>query len=771
MCILSAFSARAQSVGLVLSGGGAKGLSHIGVIKALEENDIPIDYISGTSMGAIVGGFYAIGLTPDEMLYILRSDAFLSWYKGIPEKDFESFLFQEPPTSEMIRVNIGQKKPKKNISKGTKEKEESKFKLSLPTSIVSPYPMDVAVMQLFGSSAAAAEYDFDKLMVPFFCVAADVAKKKPYVLSSGDLGSAIRSSMTFPGYFKPIVIDSVLLFDGGFYNNFPWELMDEKHHPDILIGAKCVKGESAHPEEDDPVGMLEMMMTTDTDYSIPADRGVVIAGIYDFEIMDFDKIDEIVEMGYQNALKFIPELKERIKDRRSAREMNQRRLDFRRKCSELRFNKIIIEGDFKDKEKEYIVKTISDERDTFDFSQAKRGYYRVVASNTVNTFYPTAVFNSDSLYTLNIRASRKNLMTFGIGGNISSSSLTQAYLGLSYIRLARHPIRASMSFNIGQYYTGASLNIRQDFSINPMIFYNADIVVHRFDYFTSSQSILFSNSLSSNIQEDEVFGSLTLGMPISKRYGMLLNSGVTVGKNYYDYYPTKTYSKYDIRDKSRLFYVSPRIFLEQNTRNFKQFPTEGKHRRFDFRYIHADEDFIPGSLTPENKAVTGKEWNSFMADLLIENYYPLAKWFSLGFSVNVVVSTAINMADYTSTMLMMPAFKPTVHSSTLILGKYRAPIFAGASLSPIFRITPSLYFHTTAGYFQPYRSINETADGGYEYETKLKIGSVMANVTFVWQSPFGPVSLGCSYYNDAETKWYPQLNIGFLIFHPRALRN
>ncbi len=75
-------------------------------------------------------------------------------------------------------------------------------------------------MQLFASPSAAANYNFDKLMVPFRCVAADIANKKPFTIRKGDLGSAIRASMTFPFYFKPIMVDSTLLFDGGFYNNF-----------------------------------------------------------------------------------------------------------------------------------------------------------------------------------------------------------------------------------------------------------------------------------------------------------------------------------------------------------------------------------------------------------------------------------------------------------------------------------------------------------------------------------------------------------------------
>lgn len=757
------FSAGAQSVGLVLSGGGAKGLSHIGVIKALEENNIPIDYVSGTSMGAIVGGFYAIGLSPDEMVSILKSDAFQSWYRGKPEREFESFLYQDAPTSEMMRVSIGKKKDKEGKSEG--------LKLSLPINLVSPYPMDIAVVQLFGSSAAAANYDFNQLMIPFFCVAADVAAKKSHILSSGDLGSAIRSSMTFPGYFKPIEIDSLLLFDGGFYNNFPWELMKERFAPDIIVGAKCVKGETITPEEDNPIAILELMMTVDTDYSIPEEEGIVISDIYDYNLMDFDKVDEIVEKGYRNALKYIPALKERIKSERTPQELSSRRLDFRKKCRELLFNKITIEGKVNKGEKEYITKTISDDRDTFDFSQAKRGYYRVVASKTVNTFYPTAKMNKDSLFTLNIKATTKKEFSIGVGGNISSSSLTHAHVGFSYVYMGRHPVRSSLNVDVGQFYTGANFSIRQDFSVKPMVYYNVDIVSHRFDYFTSNKGILFSNTSSSNIRENENFASLSFGMPLSTRYWMLLNAGITGGINIYDYYPVISYSRYDVRDKNRFSYISPRLWLEQNTLNYKQFPTEGKHRMLDLRYLYGYEVFTPGTLTDDSRAVYGKSSSSFLVDLYAEHYFPIAKWFTLGFTLNFVVSSYMNLADYTSTILMTPSFTPTVHSRTLLLNNYRAPVFAGVAVSPIFKISPSLYFHTTAAYFQPYQRIVELAEGKFEYEDNMRVGNFMASVSFVWQTPFGPVSLACSYYNDSKIKWYPQLNIGFLIYKNRALRN
>ena len=207
---------RAQSVGLVLSGGGARGLSHIGVIKALEDHGVPIDYICGTSIGSIVGGLYAIGMSPDEMVALMKTPQFQSWYTGAGEREFFTYLYSGYPTPSMVNLNI--KWDEKELARGRK-----KVKISLPTSLVSPYPMDIAFVQMFANASAAAGNDFDRLMLPFFCVSADVLHKEPYVSDSGDLGSAIRASMTFPAYFKPVVIDSVLLFDGGFYNNFPWK--------------------------------------------------------------------------------------------------------------------------------------------------------------------------------------------------------------------------------------------------------------------------------------------------------------------------------------------------------------------------------------------------------------------------------------------------------------------------------------------------------------------------------------------------------------------
>lgn len=763
---LGVITSSAQSVGLVLSGGGAKGLSHIGVIKALEENNIPIDYVAGTSMGAIIGGMYAIGLTPDEMVQIIKSDRFLSWYKGKPERDYASFLYQLDVTPSMLSANLRRSYDKSGQPDG--------YKLSLPTSIVSPYPMDIAVVQMFGTSSAAAEYDFDKLMVPFFCIAADISNKKPYLSRKGDLGTAIRASMTFPAYFKPVVVDSTLLFDGGFYNNFPWQFMEEVHNPDFIIGAKCVKGEAMSFEDDDPFSMIELMVSVDSDYNIPEDQGEVIEGIYDYGLMDFHMVDEVVQKGYENAMEHMDNLLKKISRKRTKEEVDSMRLGFRQKCPPLIFDEIVITGDLDSLEREYISKTISGGKEKFSFSQAKRGYYKVAASKSVNTFYPTSKFDTkDSLFTLNLETSKKRGITMSIGGNISSSSLLQGYLGLSYQDMDKHPYRASMDVNIGQLYLGADINLRKDISFKPLSFVEIDVVAHRFDYLSSNQSPIFSTTLARNVYETEVYGTLNFGMPLSSLHGMLINIGGSAGYNFYDYYPTNTYSKYDTKTRSEFYYLTPRIQIKQNTLNYKLYPTEGKQRLFDIRYLYGREEFMPGSLSLENELPENydKIKQAFIIDLRVDNYYNVAKWLSVGLNANLVISNPVYMSDYISTMLVTPGYTPTVHSTTLLLEGYRAPAFLGVTLTPIFKITESLSIRASVGYFQPYKAIIEKGRGAYALSDPFPLGNIIGDASFVWQSPFGPVSLSCAYYHKDDTKFYPQLNIGFLIFKNRGMKN
>ena len=763
--LVAAVPLRAQSVGLVLSGGGAKGLSHIGVIKALEENGVPIDYVCGTSIGSIVGGLYAIGMSPDDMIALMKTPQFQSWYTGNGESEFFSYLYSGYPTPGMVNLNI--KWDEKELAQGRR-----KMKISLPTSLVSPFPMDIAFVQMFANASAAADYDFDRLMLPFFCVSADVLHKEPYVSDRGDLGSAIRASMTFPAYFKPVVIDSVLLFDGGFYNNFPWEIMKKKFSPDFIIGAKCVKGEPIGADQDDLYKQLETIMTVDTDYDIPEKEGVLISGVYDYSLLEFDKIDELVSKGYDTAMLYMDEILSRVERRRTKAEVDSMRIAFRQKCLDLKFDSVEVTGPLTDAQRMYITSTVTDKKDTFSFLQAKRGYYRVLSTNAIQSFYPTAVLKEDSLFTLRLQTVPKNVLSISVGGNISSSSLMQGFVGLSHTHFSRHPWNAAVNLDIGQFFTGIGLYYRQHIGIRPLFLYEVMLNVHNFDYFGSSQGLLFSKSLASNIRENESYMTLNMGTPISYNSSILLEFGFTGGINDYMYFPADNYTQYDVEDRTTLSYLTPRLKIAQTTLDYNMYPTSGRRRLLEFRYIFSHESHVEGTMFADETSVAQPYKHTFLARLNLEDYYDLGRWFSLGYNIDLTVSTALNLCDYTSTMIALPAFQPTVHSRTLMMGAYRAPVYVGAMLTPVVKFTKTFFLQLSGGYFQPYKALVSTGAGNYEYSEPFPRGGFIGNAALVWQSPIGPVSISCAYYEKAEkAKWYPSFNIGFLIFREHGLKN
>lgn len=302
-----------QKVAVVLSGGGAKGVCHIGVLKALEEAGIPIDYIAGTSMGAIVGGLYAAGYSPGEMEQLVTSPEFTEWVSGRIDPQYIYYF----------------RKPYADASWMTfKFKYDSVLQTQLPTNIVSPVRMDFAFMELFANASAAANYNFDSLMVPFRCVASDVDANKPVVLKSGDLGSSIRASMTFPFYFKPIRINGKLLFDGGMYNNFPSDVAYEDFFPDIIIGSKAAQN-AQPPSDDNVVSQLTNMLMEKSNYNVICESGVMIEPqLKVVNVIDFSHTQEFIDSGYVAAQRKIAEIRQFVLDSVSPAERIAKRKAF-----------------------------------------------------------------------------------------------------------------------------------------------------------------------------------------------------------------------------------------------------------------------------------------------------------------------------------------------------------------------------------------------------------------------------------------------------------
>ena len=749
-----------QTVGLVLGGGGAKGLSHIGVIKALEEHQIPIDYVAGTSIGAIIAGLYATGFSPDEMISLFKSDDFNTWFRGLDEHGFATYVYRREPAPDMFGISLGR----------DEKWEKRGLKWELPVSMIAPYQMDLAVIQLFAQAGAHCGYDFDRLMVPFRCVATDVVNKKSYVARSGDLGSAIRASMTIPLVFKPIMIDSVLMFDGGVYNNFPQDVMERDFHPDVMIGAQCIRSLKI-PSEDDVVIQMENLIMFDTDYHIPEDKGVLITADYSmYFALDFNKLEEIVAKGYETALAYIPALKERISRTMKPEELAGKRAAFRAGFVPLRFKDVQVEGSVSSTQQTFIDRTIRlDSRAPFDFDQLKHGFYRVLATKGVKTFYPRALMRSDSLFDIYVRATPSAPLRLLIGGNISSSSLNQGYLGIEYQFWKTTLAKTALDLWAGRFYNGANLYWRQDIGVRPLFFYEVNVTGHRFDYFSGSQDLFYSDAHPNNMQETEVFVTVNGGIPLSFQKSYVMKLGVDIGANFFTYSSVPDFTSIDTLDRAVFRYVSPSLTINRNTLDYKQYPTQGNNQLINVRYIVGKETFVPGSRSHRDFRTDDAARMIFTARFFDERYYRIGNRFSLGVLADIAIGNSPFMSDYISTVMAQPAFQPTPHSKTLMLEQYRADTYLGIGLMPVVRFTQTFSLHVSGYYFVPYKKVMQDQEGHLYYADPFSVQSWMGVAALVWQSPVGPVSLSTNYYDRERNQFYTQLNIGYLIFKRKAL--
>lgn len=166
-----------------MSGGGAKGLAHIGTLKALEENNIPIDYITGTSMGGIVGTMYAAGYSPAQIEKIALSPQFQDWVSGRFKSDY-SFFFQKQPLNPSI------------VS--AKLSLDTSLRMSMRPNLVNDIPLNFALLELFSQASAISKDNFDNLFVPFRCMVSDVLSQTSIMVKKGSLAEAVRATMTVP---------------------------------------------------------------------------------------------------------------------------------------------------------------------------------------------------------------------------------------------------------------------------------------------------------------------------------------------------------------------------------------------------------------------------------------------------------------------------------------------------------------------------------------------------------------------------------------------
>lgn len=738
----------AQKVGLVLSGGGASGLAHIGAIKALEQNNVPIDYIAGTSMGAFVACLYAIGYSPEQMEQLVESDDFYKSVNGIMD-DNHTYYF---------------KKKENNASWASVELKGLDWKNALPTNIINPVMGDFFLMALTAKAAAKANYNFDSLFIPFRCVASDVDTKQEVVFQSGDLGEAIRASMAFPFYFSPIFREGKVLFDGGLYNNFPIDIIQKEFSPDVIIGVNVADLYPTKFDEDNLVSQLRTMIVRKTNYTLK--NGIIIEPNVDIDLFDFSNRQGIIDSGYKATVLKLKEIKKLVPQIFSPDNINKKRDNFLKNQPTLMVNEVHITG-INSKQAEYVKKIIIPDDKPIDFKKLEARYFKLVGDDNIKKIFPKLLYNKETgYYKLLLDIRRKQNVVAQFGGNFASRPINQGFVGAQYNLWGKQSLSINANAYFGKLYSSGQIKARLDFPGKLPFYIEPEATINSWNFFKSS-STFFEDVKPSYLVETDQNYALNLGLPV-KRKGKIILGGTLVRTNE-DYYQTNQFSLKDTSDQTN--FIGQTLFLdyERNTLNRKLYATSGTYLNIKFRYIDGDELSIPGSTAIKRDTSSKRhEWWQFK--LVWDDYFKRQGHFRIGFYSELTISNQPFFNNYTASILATSAFQPLQEMKTLFLENFHTHNYAGIGLKNIISpFTGKIEFRLEGYMFQPYQEIlrndKSLAEYGLPFSKRYFIGTAGA----VFNSPIGPASISVNYYYGNQKPFTILLHFGYIIFNKKAL--
>lgn len=686
----------AQSVGLVLSGGGAKGITHIGIIQALEENGIPIDYVAGTSIGAIVGGLYAMGYTPQEMLDLLASKEFQQCYSGEVDKDNTYYIKQNDPTPELysIQTTLG---------------DSITTVQALPVSLIDPIHMNIKIPELCVQATAACRENFDSLFVPFRCVASDVYHKKEVVFSRGDLGNSIRASMTFPFVFRPIKIDGVLVYDGGIYNNFPADVMKRDFAPDYIIGS-VVTDNHEQPSDNNIVAQVESMIMQTSNYELPDTNGLLMNFDLQGEVglLDFDKAQYLFDLGYSTALQLMDSIKGKVSRTIPLDTVNKRREAYKKLLPEVIFKNISISGSTS-KQRRYIIEEIRPAGHRYvRFKDFKKAYFRLMSEKTIKEIFPTAIYNpKDKTFDLHLDVSMEDEITLAFGGGLSTNNINQIYYGLNYSHIGRHSTEILLDGQFGRMYNNIQFMSRINLSTEIPTSIRVIGVHSTIDHF--KQDFLFSsNSNPALNKQAETFVKVKLALPFMTLYKA--EFGIGRGKITDSYIQDSTINLSKVGYSANTYHLwGGSVLFKRNSLNTPRYATKGVFQQILAQIFTGTNSYNPDSLsqtTPSEEAIS---W--LQLSVKDQHYLPLTHRVTLGTHLEGYYSSRNLGQNYISTMLQAGSFSPTPNMLFTYNPTFRANQYVAAGLKPIYMFNSYLQLRLEAYAFIPIYPILSNEEG------------------------------------------------------------
>ncbi|WP_192822558.1 patatin-like phospholipase family protein [Rufibacter sp. LB8] len=752
--------ASAQKVGLVLSGGGAKGLAHVGVLKVLEKNNIPIDYIVGTSMGSVIGALYAAGYSPADIEELVLSPKFQYWVSGRQLEDRAFNYFNIDPSPATLRLPLSLK---------------GNLKFNTTSSgLINDVNLNYALASTLAAGGAIAAYDFNKLFVPFRSLTAEIFTRQQIIQRSGSLAEAVRNSMAVPLAFRPIrQADGRYLFDGGLFNNFPTDVMKSEFKPDVIIGVNV--GDVSykkypHEKDDELLGTSLVFLSFDVaDTLAVGPNGVLIQPDLDgYGTTDFARVKELIDLGVKAAEDRLPLMKQRIARQVDSVSLRARRDKFQEKAPPPRFASVSVQG-LKDNQKDYVAKFFRRSNGkNYSIDDIEEGYYRLAANDFFRGIYPRIKYDSAAGgYALNIDARQSHNATAEIGAVFGTRPVDNLFLGLEYRYLNRLLYTVAANANIGRFYTGGQFGFRVNVQ-GRLPFYVEPSVMYQSLNYLDAGGFLDQDATSTQLRQRDFKVGFQTGISHNFRSRIVLE-GVWFS-NEDQYANSSNVSSDDVLDETDFSGYTAALRFERNSLNRKMYSTKGHRATLGVRGVSGQELYRPGttSLNPESRT-EDHQWLQFSATY--EGYYPSANdKRSWGYFIEGVLSTQGAFSNYRSSLTTAPVFAPLPDSRTLFLDNYRASRYGALGLRFSQNLFTKFEWRTEAFTHIIHQPLKENAMQLGIKEKGFSRPFVTASSGLIFNSPIGPAALHVIHYDNDAHRWAVFGHLGFLLFRNRTLQ-
>lgn len=743
-----------QKVGLVLSGGGARGIAHIGVLLALEENNIPIDYITGTSAGSIVGAFYAAGYSPKEIERIVKNEG--------PGWLLPGSVFTEDRYIDRTR---------RDLTAITAPLVQRDTRRLLPEYLFSDYEINIALVRYLTAAGLRAHNDFDSLFVPFRCVASELFEEKAVVLRAGSLAHAVRASMAVPAVFRPSTNEKgQKLFDGGVYNNFPADVMLQAFGPDFIIGVSVGTPPLKRSEYDERSAFIDKLYTQSVDQKTeeklrPADIFIRV-DLGNLSVTDFssEAIRFAIAMGYDAAMESMADIQKAVPRRTDPMELLARRKAFRAP-QQYTLSRVQVLGTEATQQR-FVSRLIRHRFNTrYDLQDVTISYYRAKVFGNAASIFPNVLYDPKT-------------KSVQVDYYLKPASRYSFSAGLAFFTPIDHQIQL-----VGRYSGVGAAN------------YRSEVSVMRGSFETSvrarTSGEFYNFGMQGALQVEASYVNWNYQLPRVGFVGLASPSGISqfvyegkitrgvrfrpsgivaIGYAHHqiDWFYNKTFTTLGGDSTDRTSYIggSGFVTVESSTLDQKQYPTRGKHIYANVRLNSGREYFNPGRPS-ETFYTSGHSW--VQARVQLQRFFALGRYLALGASLEAAYSALSDFNNERASLLSSPRFQPVQESSI----QFQAAMFAKAFVAPGLvldaRLTRNLHLRAEGYYLQRLAHTHGAGAAAvpklaWDWNNSVAVGSY----GIYYNTLVGPWGFFVNQYGDGITPYRVFAHLGFLIFsrHP-----